>query len=114
MGMFILGINRWQRFQAAVLRWASTPVSTTQLTRVDLQSGMVDKQCRVTAHTHSHPHNQNIKSNKLNLPQRPQILRVVRYLDHDEYAGMAGRMRISGRMSDVCAELDRLVACEAA
>jgi hypothetical protein len=37
-------------------------------------------------------------------------LRVVRIME----SGQVGRMVISGRMADVCAELDRLVACEAA
>jgi hypothetical protein len=43
-------------------------------------------------------------------PQRP--LRVLRVMDAQQ-SGM-GRMRISGRMADVCAELDRLAALEAA
>lgn len=44
-------------------------------------------------------------------PQR--ALRVVRIAEHGETANAAGRMVISGRMADVCAELDRLVALEA-
>lgn len=40
-------------------------------------------------------------------------LRVVRVLDHDgNPTNNVGRMLISGRMADVCAELDRLVARE--
>jgi hypothetical protein len=43
-----------------------------------------------------------------------QPLRVVRFIETDvpaaNAAQMAGRMVISGRMSDVCAELDRLAA----
>ena len=35
-------------------------------------------------------------------------LRVVRVLDHKQPRASAGRMVISGRMADVCAELDRL------
>ncbi|MGH6627496.1 MAG: hypothetical protein ACRECD_13340 [Burkholderiaceae bacterium] len=45
-------------------------------------------------------------------PNRP--LKVVRVLDGQHAPACAGRMVISGRMADVCAELDRLVACEAA
>jgi hypothetical protein len=49
-------------------------------------------------------------------PARP--LRVVRVLDavatSPSAASAAGRMVISGRMADVCAELDRLAALEAA
>jgi hypothetical protein len=39
-------------------------------------------------------------------------LRVVRVLDGQQGHRSSGRMVISGRMADVCAELDRLVACE--
>jgi hypothetical protein len=41
-------------------------------------------------------------------------LRVVRTLDSGIPPGSTGRMMISGRMADVCAELDRLAATEAA
>ena len=41
-------------------------------------------------------------------------LRVVRVLDAEQSHGSVGRMVISGRMADVCAELDRLAAREAA
>jgi hypothetical protein len=40
-------------------------------------------------------------------------LRVLRVSEHGEAPHCAGRMVISGRMADVCAELDRLVALEA-
>ena len=46
--------------------------------------------------------------------QRPATLRVVRVRDEHGPAHEVGRMVISGRMADVCAELDRLVAREAA
>jgi hypothetical protein len=45
-------------------------------------------------------------------PRRP--LRVVRVMEPSRAAAGAGRMFISGRMADVCAELDRLAALEAA
>ncbi|MEJ8822907.1 hypothetical protein WKW80_12840 [Variovorax humicola] len=41
-------------------------------------------------------------------------LRVIRVLDTQRTAGGTGRVVISGRMADVCAELDRLAALEAA
>ncbi|GAC1525059.1 MAG: hypothetical protein NVS2B4_00720 [Ramlibacter sp.] len=41
-------------------------------------------------------------------------LRVLRVVDVGHPACTAGRMVISGRMADVCAELDRLAALEAA
>ncbi len=45
---------------------------------------------------------------------RPAALRVVRVCDAHNPSGEMGRLVISGRMADVCAELDRLVAREAA
>jgi hypothetical protein len=44
-------------------------------------------------------------------PLKP--LRVVRVLEPSASRAVAGRMVISGRMADVCAELDRLAALEA-
>jgi hypothetical protein len=40
-------------------------------------------------------------------------LRVLRVVDTGHASTTAGRMVISGRMADVCAELDRLAAMEA-
>ena len=37
-------------------------------------------------------------------------LRIVRILEVDQAPSNVGRMIISGRMADVCAELDRLAA----
>ncbi len=39
-------------------------------------------------------------------------LRVLRVVDAGQPAGDAGRMVISGRIADVCAELERLAAAE--
>jgi hypothetical protein len=41
-------------------------------------------------------------------------LRVVRLVEGSQPPASAGRMVISGRMADVCAELERLAALEAA
>ncbi|XAH21429.1 hypothetical protein AAFF27_15515 [Xylophilus sp. GW821-FHT01B05] len=46
--------------------------------------------------------------------RRAPALRVVHVVDGPQSAHCAGRMVISGRMADVCAELDRLSAREAA
>jgi len=46
------------------------------------------------------------------VPARP--LRVVRVVDDKNRQCSSNRVRISGRMADVCAELDRLAALEAA
>lgn len=45
---------------------------------------------------------------------RPAALRVLHECDAGQGPGHAGRLVISGRMADVCAELDRLAAREAA
>ena len=52
------------------------------------------------------------------LPTQPapciaKPLRVVRVVEASAPRAIAGRMVISGRMADVCAELDRLAAQEA-
>ena len=44
---------------------------------------------------------------------KQRALRVVRIAEVGDTSHTAGRMVISGRMADVCAELDRLVALEA-
>lgn len=44
----------------------------------------------------------------------PKPLRIVRILEAGQAPAQVGRMLISGRMADVCAELDRLAAHEAA
>lgn len=41
-------------------------------------------------------------------------LRIVRIMEAGQTPAQVGRMVISGRMADVCAELDRLAACETA
>ncbi|HSV35941.1 MAG TPA: hypothetical protein VLI46_10310 [Ramlibacter sp.] len=46
-------------------------------------------------------------------PRAHRPLRVVRVVEASQAARSAGRMVISGRMADVCAELDRLAAQEA-
>jgi len=44
--------------------------------------------------------------------RRSPTLRVVRNIEAGIPVGSSGRMVISGRMADVCAELDRLAAIE--
>jgi hypothetical protein len=45
---------------------------------------------------------------------QPKPLRVVHVVEQGQPRQHVGRMVISGRMADVCAELDRLAACEPA
>ena len=47
-------------------------------------------------------------------PRNVPALRVVRVVESSSASASAGRMFMSGRMADVCAELDRLAALEAA
>ncbi|WP_139313377.1 hypothetical protein [Rhodoferax antarcticus] len=44
------------------------------------------------------------------IPSRP--VRVLQVMDAGQSPVQSGRLRISGRMADVCAELDRLAARE--
>ncbi len=44
--------------------------------------------------------------------RRPLPLRVARVMEAQHNRNQAGRMVISGRMADVCAELDRLAELE--
>ena len=44
---------------------------------------------------------------------RARPLRVWQVMEPGQSSAQAGRIRISGRMADVCAELDRLAAGEA-
>jgi hypothetical protein len=53
-------------------------------------------------------------SGQMPAPATSRPLRVVRTVDAQQPGRRAGRVVISGRMADVCAELDRLVALEAA
>jgi hypothetical protein len=47
------------------------------------------------------------------LAKKAMPLRVLRVVEKGQPRSCAGRLVISGRMADVCAELDRLVAREA-
>lgn len=49
----------------------------------------------------------------ISLAAKPSRLRVVRAFDPGVAPSYAGRMVISGRMADVCAELDRMTQKEA-
>lgn len=43
---------------------------------------------------------------------KTQPLRVLRLVEAGQAPGTAGRLRMSGRLADVCAELDRMVSEE--
>ena len=65
-----------------------------------------------TAPAHS-PWTANAPVRRAAAPRRPSGLRVLRVCDAHDAPHHTGRMVISGRMADVCAELDRLAAREA-
>lgn len=53
-------------------------------------------------------HEAALRPEKPSVQSHPSVLRVVRESDSAISADCAGRMVISGRMADVCAELDRM------
>ena len=76
----------------------------------------IQKFMSAAAHLEQHPvqavQPRTISSHESRLAKQ-LALRVLRVAEHGEAPNCAGRMVISGRMADVCAELDRLVALEA-
>ena len=73
-----------------------------------------DRTAAMAAHT---PAGNPLRHRGLRLVPPPprataRTLRVVRVLDDTALPSCAGRMTISGRMEDVCAELDRLIAAQ--
>lgn len=52
----------------------------------------------------------HVSTARVERPRHP--LRVLRVVEGSRQPASAGRMRISGRMADVCAELERLAALE--
>ena len=98
----------------ALWNWLTDAHAPIQVSRVGIRhtSPLVEAQSprAVTLRTH-------LITGQPNLPvvnraaHRP--LRTVRVMEADQTPGQVGRMVMSGRMADVCAELDRLAACEA-
>jgi hypothetical protein len=96
-------------------RWLNPPQATLQPTAFRRPGSVLRAQSRITPQQWA-INTVKGKSSGLRL-STPQIsvtpLRVVRLSEAGTTPECAGRMRISGRMADVCAELDRLVAKEA-
>ncbi len=105
---FILGL---QRLMGDAVVFASSPSAQTPRT-VGLQR---------PATAHRMPAKQDAASSSAlhgsacvgRSPRAPMPLRALRVLEKDQPRSGTGRMVISGRMADVCAELDRLAAREA-
>ena len=75
-----------------------------------------DKIAATAAPAHSHagnpPRHRGLRLVPPSASASTRTLRVVRVLDDSAQPSCAGRMTISGRMEDVCAELYRLIAAQ--
>lgn len=85
----------------------TTTIKRSRPHRLDIGSGMhacqtIEKDACVVSRA------------KSPLKQSPRRLKIVREFEPGVGASCAGRMTISGRMADVCAELDRMAQREAA
>ena len=96
--MPLQGLIRWLNHRPSI---KNSPDTFTYQFPVGVPSKRVAPSCRSAAKQHA-----------LEVSIKP--LRVVRVLEAGQGRNTVGRMLISGRMADVCAELDRLAACEAA
>ena len=67
------------------------------------------KGCRASVHSHKTLKRPDMKPAKTNIADVPvQRLKIVRQFEPGVSRSCAGRLVISGRMSDVCAELERM------
>ena len=87
--------------------WALRLVSRHAISQASLASGVISRSVSPSALRPAAPVIQPCLQ-----VRRP--LRVVRVVESGQPRAHVGRMVISGRMADVCAELDRLAAREAA
>jgi hypothetical protein len=94
-----------------LLRWITPGTSTTAPPRNIPQSGPQPFAPESSANQ-NHPAGHRPANLTRRVQRRP--LRVVRIMEAGQAPSQIGRMVISGCMADVCAELDRLAACEAA
>lgn len=92
---------------SALQSWAYRLVSGQTVSQTPLASGAVSRSAGPSAVRAATPAIQPYLQ-----ARRP--LRVVRVVESGQPRTHVGRMVISGRMADVCAELDRLAAREAA
>ena len=93
--------------QALVRRWTANDASTHPR---DAQTAKGDR--RLAAKTIAYP--VLMAGAAAHNPTKLMPLRVVRVIEAGQSRSSIGRIVISGRMVDVCAELDRLAAGEAA
>jgi hypothetical protein len=96
----------------AFWNWLTDTPVPMQTSRVGMRPNltMVTTPHAVTVRAHLPTHQPTLPVAR-RATHRP--LRTVRVMEADQAPGQVGRMVMSGRMADVCAELDRLAACEA-
>jgi hypothetical protein len=96
----------------ALWRWlVTTPGQQSATCSKSFQPSATSLRCATSQRSHvirTQPVN---TSHSMAMARRP--LRMVRVMEAGQTSAQTGRMVISGRMADVCAELDRLAAHEA-
>ena len=103
---FIVPKDAWKKSWRQKLPF-STSGKTTQPTTQS--NGIANK--NISIENLSGNHDKNVSAFKENVPAsffQPTRLRIFREYDRSVAPQCAGRMVISGRMTDVCAEIDRL------
>jgi len=97
----------FEPFQGLMRWWAATRSSTRRsATRQAQSEHAYAPKLIATCATKARASSQNLVALK--------PLRIVRVVEAGQARSCVGRMVISGRMADVCDELDRLAACESA
>jgi hypothetical protein len=93
----------------ALWRWLVTaPVQSQQATCGAFIPAVASFRCTGTSRSHGARTQPGAVAHAV--ARRP--VRMVRVMEAGQTSSQVGRMVISGRMADVCAELDRLVAQE--
>ena len=105
----VQGLTRWVTRVKNSLNRIATSSSTQQVVNNEQQVCLPD-----TSTTKEHsafaiaPQVLLLRCHTVTKTSSPSSLKVVREVDLDISPDCAGRMVISGRMADVCAELDRM------
>ncbi len=111
LGSFLHDLAQWVSNGFGATPSAPNPdkIATNLIAVRACQTGVSGTNCaKIQAKTTIH------KTTTLRVARRVvQPLRVVRVMEAGQAPASSGRMVISGRMADVCAELDRLAAREA-
>ena len=106
LGAVLAGLGFWPKAERPHQTSVQSPTQTKPETQAADAPNSADQPAA--------PKKQAVQAKRAVMPPTMQALRVVRFVEVDMPAAnasqMAGRMVISGRMSDVCAELDRLTA----